>query len=464
MVVAAGPRGAIAQDAGRGGGRTPTEAVIEQQRRADDRLADQRRSAAPVDSLLDVQYGGWIEHYSFHFDDGIQTSRALHRPSFVLWSRVSLDRGTHEFFARTRMTYEYYNEGDEFDLQEDHIGPNLERGWYQVNVGRALGIWQPSDPWDLSVKVGRQSVVFGTGYALDLPVDGVTFSTSLHDVRFRGLFSRTLPSFPNIDSSEPVNGDGARRLFGFEVSYEGWENHRPFAYALWNDDFTNEVPNDPLQNYAYDSQYWGFGIQGELARNLAYWAEGVFETGQSFGDGDFIRRDDIQAWGWDVGFEYFWDIPVRPRISAEYMFASGDADRFFSPTNAFGGNTSGLDQSFIGFGYRDTGIAFAPALSNLHVFRLGGSVLPFREIEQLREFELGTNWFLYLKHHRFAAISDPTADLNDHYVGWEMDYFANWRIASDLSWTVRWGVFFPGDAFSDTDARHFVFSGVTWSF
>jgi hypothetical protein len=45
-----------------------------------------------------------------------------------------------------------------------------------------------------------------------------------------------------------------------------------------------------------------------------------------------------------------------------------------------------------------------------------------------------------------------------------MDYFINWRLASDLSWTFRWGTFFPGSAYSDRDMRHFVFSGVTWSF
>ena len=103
-------------------------------------------------------------------------------------------------------------------------------------------------------------------------------------------------------------------------------------------------------------------------------------------------------------------------------------------------------------------------LSNVHIWRLGGSFTPFEHVQALRELELGTNWFLYHKNHRSGAVSDLTADRGSGYVGWEMDYFLNWRLTSDLSWTVRWGAFFPGAAYSDRDTRHFVFTGVTWSF
>ena len=49
--------------------------------------------------------------------------------------------------------------------------------------------------------------------------------------------------------------------------------------------------------------------------------------------------------------------------------------------------------------------------------------------------------------------------------GHEIDVYMNWRIASDLFWTIRYGVFFPGGAFTTTkSSRHFLFTGVTWSF
>ena len=47
----------------------------------------------------------------------------------------------------------------------------------------------------------------------------------------------------------------------------------------------------------------------------------------------------------------------------------------------------------------------------------------------------------------------------------EADAYIYWRIFSDLSATLRYGVFFPGEAFSGgREARHFLFSALTYSF
>ena len=86
------------------------------------------------------------------------------------------------------------------------------------------------------------------------------------------------------------------------------------------------------------------------------------------------------------------------------------------------------------------------------------------DVPGLEELELGTDWFLYWKNASNGAVSDITANRRSGYLGWEMDYFANWRVTSDLSWTARLGVFFPGSAFSDRSTRTFFLVGVTWSF
>ena len=441
-----------------------TDRLLEQQRSLDAQLDNERRELAPLQTFMDWQWGGWLDYYVFHINDGVQSQRVLQRPGMALWTRVSLDGGAHEIFARMRLTYEYFNPGDEFRRQQDWIGPNLDRGWYRVDVGRALRLTEPDDPIQLDLQIGRQDVLFGTGYAVDLPLDALTLDAQIHDFRVIGLFGKTIASFPNVDRSEAVDSHSARRFFGVQVNYEGFDKHVPFFYAVWNDDYTDERPKDALQNYAYDTQYFGFGSRGSLAHNLNYWTEWVFEQGHSFGDGDYLHRDAVDAWAWDIGVEKLFDSPMRPRVSAEYMFASGDGDRVFSPTNAAGGNRRGDDSSFVGFGFRDTGIALSPTLSNIHIWRAGGSLVPLPQAELLKDFEVGTNWFLYHKHHSRAAISDGTADMFDGYVGWEMDYFLNWRLASDLAWTFRWGAFFPGDAFSDQSTRSFLFTGLTWSF
>jgi len=295
-------------------------------------------------------------------------------------------------------------------------------------------------------------------------MDAVIADVKLYDFRVRGLVGQVKGSYSNIDRSPSVANHEARRFLGTEVAYEGLQHHRPFVYALWNDDFTDERPRDRTQNYAYDTQYFGMGSRGDIIHNLNYWGEAVLETGCSYGDGMFTHQDDVTAWGADAGLEYLWDTRFHPRVSAEYMFASGDASRSGSPTNAAGGNRSGRDNSFNSFGYRDTGLAAAPVLSNMHIWRVGSSLLPFEQYQYFKNLEVGTDWFIYAKNQRNAAISDVTADRHGGFVGWEMDYYINWRLSSDLSWTVRWGDFFPGSSYSDDRARSFLFTGVTWSF
>ena len=450
---------ALAQDPDTG------RSFIQQQRLIDEKLREERREIAPITEVLDFQWGGWIEYYLFHFDDGVQKSRFVQRPGMAFWTRLRIDDGAHEVFARAKIRYTYFSHGDEIERQQDWWGPNFDRAWYQIDIGKAFRLNEPSDPYQLRARIGRQPILFGTGYALDLPLDAALVEAKIHDFRVHGLFGKTIGSFPNVDRSEPVDSHSHRLFYGVQVTYDGWEDHVPFVYAVWNDDKTDERPRDWDQNYSYDSFYLGLGSRGEPLRNLTYWAEAVYESGHSFGDGDFLHRDYVEAFGWDVGVEYLFDVPTRPRVAAEYMFASGDPDREFSPTSALGGNSNGRkDTSFVGFGYRDAGIASGLIPANLHIWRVGASFAPLEKHALFRDFEVGTNWFLYHKNHARGAISDFTADRRSGYAGWEMDYFINWRLASDVAWTARWGMFFPGDAFSDRHTRHFIFTGLTWSF
>ena len=437
-----------------------------QQRLLDDQLHAEQAKTAPVQSLLDFQWGGWVDYYMFDYDDGEQRSRFGQRPSLAIWTRASIDNGAHELFARMRLRYTWFRPGDEVERQEDWFGPDFEQAWYQIDVGKAFRLNKPSDPVQLKARIGRQEVMFGTGYALDLPMQAVLLDAKLYDFRVQGLLGKSILNYPNnIDRSPPVQSHSDRDFYGVQLSYEKLQNHVPFVYAVWNDDHTKERPKDAFQNYRYDSFYLGFGSHGSLAHNLNYWIEGVLESGHDYGDGQFLRKDYIDAWGWDIGLEKLFDVALHPRVVGEYMFGSGDGNRQWSPTNADGGNSNGRkDTSFAAFGFRDTGIALSPTVSNLHVWKVGGSFTPLERYDFFRQLELGTNWFLYTKNRARAAISDPTADNFSGYVGWEMDYFINWRLSSDLSWTIRWGTFCPGSAYQDQHTRHFVLTGVTWSF
>ncbi|MHC4981594.1 MAG: alginate export family protein [Planctomycetota bacterium] len=178
-------------------------------------------------------------------------------------------------------------------------------------------------------------------------------------------------------------------------------------------------------------------------------------------------QDRICAWALDAQLEYLIEAPTHPKVTAEYMFGSGDSDRRLSATSTVGGNRAGTkDRAFNAFGFRDTGIAFGPSISNIHVYSVGASFFPFEKLEPLRKMELGTKVFFYHKAHDSGPISDTTATGGSRWLGWEWDVYCDWRLTSDLAWTIRYGLFKPGAAFpTGVDSpRHLLYTGVVFSF
>jgi hypothetical protein len=445
------------------------DAFLNQQRLIEQRIAEELQEALPADRRTTVDYGGWYSLHLFLYDDGVNSSRTLRRNDLRLWSRVTLQGGAHEIFARGRLSFLDFNSGDSFDGNDDDWeGPSLERGYYQFDLGRARAAHGGKAlPYNLQFKIGRDLVTFGTGYAFSVPLDYVQLAAEAGDVRLTGLVGETVGSLEDFDRSRNTTRT-RRTFFGVEGRYFGFERHEPFAYVVWQADHNHDTFPHPLQGYDYDSFYIGLGSEGELSDNVRYSTEWVYESGRSYGHRRFAKRDVVRAWAFEAELEYLSDDPHRPRASIEYLFASGDEDRLLSPTDTVGGNRGDYtDTSFIGFGWHDTGLSLAPRMSNIHVWRGGASFFPFPERDgpqRLAGLELGADAYMYWKHHRAGAISDFTADRQSGYLGWELDFYANWKITTDLGWTARYGVFFPGKAFSDRTTRTFLLVGVTWSF
>jgi len=167
----------------------------------------------------------------------------------------------------------------------------------------------------------------------------------------------------------------------------------------------------------------------------------------------------------DLLLEYFFDVPRHPKVTFEYLFGSGDGDRRLSSTSTIGGNLAGTnDRAFNAFGFRDTGLTFAPRVSNLHIFQFGVSGFPLEDFRLLRKMEIGSKVYFYAKDRSDGAISDIMGTQGSTWVGWEWDVFCNWRVTSDVSLTVRYGVFQPGAAFQQKNARQFFYTGLTYSF
>jgi len=446
--------------------RRDPDSFLNQQRALEERLRRQFDEEVGSTQRALFDWGGWYSNHVFLFDDGVDSSRTLRRHDLRLWGRLSVDRGAHEVYVRTRLSLLDFNTGDAYDGNDDDVeGPNLERGYYRFDLAKAIRAYERRRvDYNVVITGGRDLVLFGTGLALATPLDHVSARGTYRSFELTGFAGRTVGSSQDFDLSRTATRT-RRDLFGAQLKYLGFERHEPFAYAFRQRDRNREAAYRPFQRFDYDSFYVGLGSTGEIAKGLRYTTEWVYETGRSFGHRQFIHDNDIDAWAVQAELEYLFPGEHKARTAIEYVFGSGDPDRFASPTNTVGGNLGDLDDTgFVGFGYRDTGLSFAPRYSNLHMWRAGASCYPWPNHRRFKHFELGTDLYLYHKHHRSAAVSDPTADLRSGYLGWEMDYYANWQMTADLTWTARSGVFFPGKAFRDRTTRTFFLVGMTWSF
>ncbi len=445
--------------------RDEPDSFLNQQRAIEELTRSLRDQHRPPSDQVEFDYGGYYSFFLFMYDDGVNSSRTFRRHDLRLWSRLSLDQGAHQLYARSRLSFIDFNPGDQFDDEDDVEGMNLERGFYKFDLSRAMRAYaNKSIGYNIEFKIGRDFTQFGTGLAMSLPLDQVWVRGTFADWQVTGLAGKTVGSMQDFDLAR--NPSRTRRtFFGVETKYLGFERHEPFGYVFWQRDHNKDGFRTPLQRYDYDSFYVGVGSTGELVDNLRYSTEWVFETGRSYGDRRFLHKNRINAWAYDLNLEYLFDAPGKPRASVEYLLASGEPTRLQSPTDSAGGVSRGFrDASFIGFGYRDTGLSFAPRMSNIHMWRTGASYFPFEGNATFDKLEMGTNWFLYYKQRAAAAVSDPTAGVASGYLGWEMDYFANWDVTSDLSATTRYGVFFPGKAFDDRTTRTYLLFGLTWNF
>ena len=75
------------------------------------------------------------------------------------------------------------------------------------------------------------------------------------------------------------------------------------------------------------------------------------------------------------------------------------------------------DDAFNAYGFINTGVAFAPPVSNLMALRVGISMLPFSNIRMFDRLQLGTDLFLFGKSRMTAPIDEPTTDNHRYLAG-----------------------------------------------
>jgi len=464
----------------------------QRQRILDEPFRLQMDEQIPTDKRVTFDYGGWFRSSYWAVDEEVSRGlsnrddgyHALRWQQLRVWGFLNLDQ-VHQFYARGKLDYWDWNHGTSYDHNDsDWEGIDLERGWYDFRLSRMRKSYgqSPSD-LDMHVRLGRQYVEFGTGLALSIPLDALLFTTDYRGWQFTFLGAQSVGSTKNIDRSVPDETTEDRCFWGLQFRYNGWRDHEPFVYFFEQIDKNGghesvvsiPDPADPddfflyNQKFGYDSAYVGLGSRGRFFhRDLQYTCEFTTECGKSYAfsplSGD--QRETIHAWALDTELRYVPRDRRQSELAVEYLLASGDPDRFLSPTSTMGGNRPGTnDLSFSGWGYRNTGLVLAPRMSNLGMVRLGASTFPANHIKMFRELRVGTNFYIYHKQQSAGAISDSLSTHNRSSLGSEFDIYTDWRITSDLAWTINYGVFVPGNGFGSQDKnRHLLFTAITLNF
>jgi hypothetical protein len=424
-----------------------------------------------------IDYGGYATFGYLSADDNVDNNHVLRQYELVGYTRINFD-GAHEIFLRGVLQYRDFNDGDSFDgFGDEFVDPEMDRWYYRFDLQRSQAAYHGRQiDYNVILQAGRDLAYWGNGLVLSTDLMGGQATFQWRGMDLLLLAGVTPVRTVDFDASRPSFDHNTKRGFYGAMLSKELSGHRPYVYGLVQRDYNDHdtlVTGPVTTESKYNSYYIGVGSTGPIGNRLLYGVEAVYEGGETESNsfevgGPFISQvpqttDDICAWAADVRLDYLFNDRRRSRISGEVILASGDDDRLNS-SNTFGGNESGTnDNAFNAFGLLNTGLAFAPAVTNMMAFRVGGSTFPLPETGPLRRLQIGTDIFIFNKMLKDGAIDEVTADVR--YLGWEPDVYLNWQMTSDVTMVLRYGIFFPSDeAFASDEARQYFYGGITYAF
>jgi Alginate export len=462
------------------GSRAWSQDNLERFQRELDQLQRETRTQAdfsvPADQRAVIDYGAYLNALFVGFPK-FDEDHTLQQYEAVAFGRVNLD-GAQEFFIRGRYDNRIFSDNSRLDGEPDEEN-QIDRLYYRFDLAKYLAANKGQlIGGDVNVTAGRQLVNWGNGLVLSQAIDGGVIDASIGNATAEFLGGRTYYNQTDIDPNRPNFIDNEdRTLWGTMVSYQ-FPKNKPFIYFLHQQDENGSpvltsttssggVSTTTSTAFHYDSYYIGGGSSGEITDHLLYSVELTYEGGntlsRSTGSTGTQTNDEIQAFAADARLDYLFADQRKTRWTEEFIAATGDSDRGISNSTFNGNQPNTRDNGFNAFGLLNTGLAFAPAVSNVMILRSGITTYPWADSQAFSRLQLGADLLLYSKFESGAPIDEPSNA--NWWLGTELDFSATWQITSDVSLLVRYGLFFPGSALdSGSDPRNFVAVGVTYAF
>ena len=413
-----------------------------QQRQIEQELRTLVPSDQPISERLLLDYGVTARYGLYGIDDQFGNTHVLRQRDVSLTMLGELD-GTHQFFGQLRFLNNDFNSGDQFGTfgssSEGRQYPVGDQYWYSFNLrGAEAARTGIPTAYNVSTKIGRQMVHWGSGLALSTDLYAAMVDLDFGPWGITGL-GGTTPSSTTVDfdGSRPGFDVNTRRsFFGISLEDRSQRDHHPYMSYLIQRDHNIQTIGGPVQTtYGYDSEYIAVGSRGSVSGQWLYRVEAVHERGRSLSSsidtaGNNIGQtpEKIDAWAGIVTLTHLPRDDRGTRWEWELISGTGDPDRI-SSSDTIGGNKSGTsDKSFNSLGYANTGLALAPDPANLISLRMGWSQWADAKTNTVR---IGVNGFVFGKVDEDAPVSVNTS--SNSLIGGELDLFAEWRLASDLT-------------------------------
>ncbi|MGA2139160.1 MAG: alginate export family protein [Verrucomicrobiia bacterium] len=373
---------------------------------------------------------------------------------------VEADLEDHVLVVVTLKAEDHWGDDNDVDKTGAGTGPVDNGDGDSINRGWVLGVTEAYVQFNelfytpATLKVGRQYLHYGRGLIISSTEQEYNYDAAR-------LVLDYYPLTIDLVGAELVNN----QLFGATPSHGG-ANDLLFINARY--ELSDSAIKDVEMYFGWISQSQSgpdgpgtgpfstgrvpptvggsspllIGLRSDmnLTEGLQTWVEGAFEFGgDGFGDSS---GKTIDAFLFNLGGRYtLKDVQWAPVLNATYTFASGGG-----PNNSDGAFRPWFDYVD---GYN--GYLFAPALSNIHIFNLGGSVKPYENTT------LSLQGYYYLKadHDSFAGSNGnvdfgglgiaPDGSSSD--IGWEIDAILGYDYSKDVRMQLVYGVFLPSGAF-----------------
>jgi len=316
----------------------------------------------------------------------------------------------------------------------------------------------------LSMKLGRSLFYDFSANVLAHKLDGVQLSLKSGDVGLRvgvgysGLLFRKTNQI-QISGIDKIEGAGdtvflaPKRLLG-QLEF-GYDNLLPgqniIASVIGQLDLRPDtistgasLANGTKYGAAVNTAYAGIGIDGKIVSGLYYKVSGYLQFGKTFSktQAGYVL-DDILAGMGSMDITYFRPEFLKSRFAVSANISSGD-DTMNSGAS-IESNTTGMNTFFTGIAKRSVGYVYSPQFGNSLVFDGSWAFKPVsgRTGDAELGLKLAAVGFMRVLNGVIDSDKALLSKTRESYLGTEFDLNVDFRPSSDLTASLKAGVFLP---------------------